>query len=137
MERTVIDTLSYVSLLTRHTRKNDVSAATQIVLIEMGFHSGSDGFAYLRRAIMIRFRNPDMRLKEIYQELIVAYDHSVDARMIDQAIRRCIEHVWNDRDPEKWKYFFPANRLGKQARPSNMAFISQIACFLELWNSRG
>lgn len=136
MERTIDDTLVYVRLLTRHTRKDDVSAAILALLIELGFQSGVDGFGYLRRAIMIRFRNPDIRLAAIYQELIHIYGDDIDAHMIDQAIRSCIEYVWNCRDLEKWNYFFPTNRTGKQGRPSNMEFISRVACFMELWNSR-
>lgn len=131
MQHRVNETLEYVISLAVHVRRGDISAATLTVLIELGFQTHVDGFVYLRKALQMRCDKADMRLSDIYQEIADACDISISSRQIEQAIITAIDLAWQNRDNEKWSYFFREEFL--KSKPSNKVFIAQLACFLELW----
>ena len=135
MEHAVNETLIYVISLACDVRRGDVPAAILALLIELGFQTHTDGFGYLRKAINLRYQHPDMRLADIYGEIIVSSGSSVSASQVEQAILAAIENAWKNRDREKWDYFFSEQRTGRKKRPGNKEFIAQIACFMELWFS--
>lgn len=134
MFRTIDDTMSYVSILTRHVQKDDLSAAILAVLSELEFQAHLDGFSYLRKSIFLKTVHSDMRLAAIYLEIIRIYNFEVGDTQIDQAIRSSIGSAWKNRNKEKWGYFFSEGD-GKSQKPSNFEFIARIACFMEMWNS--
>jgi len=135
MTHTVNETLRYVISLSLDIRRGDVPAAILAVLIELGFHTHMDGFVYLRSAILIKYRNPGLRLTSVYQEILEINEESASEGLIEQAILTAISSAWNERNAEVWEYFFSEHRMGKRGKPSNKEFISQIACFMELWDS--
>jgi len=135
MEHTVNETLIYVISLACDVRRGDVPAAILAVLIELGFQTCSDGFTYLRKAIFARYRNPDARLAEIYDEIVESSDSAQSGKQVEQAILFCLDNAWKNRDPEKWDYFFSEQKTGKKKKPGNKEFVAQIACFMELWFS--
>lgn len=135
MEHTVNETLIYVISLACDVRKGDVPAAILAVLIELGFQTCSDGFVYLRKAIHARYRNPDARLAEIYNEIVESSDSAQSVKQVEQAILFCLDSAWKNRDQGKWDYFFSEQKTGKRKKPGNKEFVAQIACFMELWFS--
>lgn len=135
MVHTVNETLRYVISLADDVDKGDVPAAILAVLIELGFHSYTDGFVYLRSAILIKFQNPGLRITSVYQEIMEVNTDASSHGVVDQAILTAITRAWNERDAEVWEYFFSERQMGKRRKPSNKEFISQIACFMELWDS--
>jgi len=135
MEHTVNETLIYVISLACDVRRGDVPAAILALLIELGFQSSSDGFGYLRKAILMRYMEPDRRLAEIYTKIVGSSDSGATTNQVEQAILSAIDSAWKNRDTEKWDYFFSEQRTGKKKKPGNKEFIAQIACFMELWFS--
>lgn len=135
MEHSVNETLVYVISLACDVRRGDVPAAILAVLIELEFQSSTDGFSYLRKAILLRYQNPERRLIEIYHQIVSDFDDEVTVNQIEQAILSAIDAAWRNRDTEKWDYFFSERRTGNRKRPGNKEFIAQIACFMELWFS--
>ena len=135
MVHTVNETLRYVISLAEDVSKGDVPAAILTVLIELGFHSHTDGFTYLRSAILIKAQNPGLRLTAVYQEILEISGDASSYGVVEQAILTAITSAWNERNAEVWEYFFSERRMGKRRKPSNKEFISQIACFMELWSS--
>ena len=116
-------------------RKGDVPAAILALLIELGFQSSADGFGYLRKAIHIRYLNPDLRLTEIYEQIVCTSNSGITVNQVEQAVLSAVDNAWKNRDVEKWDYFFSERRTGNKKRPGNKEFIAQIACFMELWFS--
>lgn len=135
MVHTVNETLRYVISLAEDVSKGDVPAAILTVLIEMGFHSHTDGFVYLRSAILIKSKNPGLRIASVYREILEINEDASSSGVVEQAILTSINSAWNERNTEVWEYFFSEHRTGKRGKPTNKEFISQIACFMELWNS--
>lgn len=131
----VNETQAYVISMTRYICSGDVWVAILAVLFELGLHTSMDGFLYLRRAIMIRYENPDIRMADIYRKIVERYDSATSVNQVDQAIYSIIGTAWNNRNEEIWDCFFPEEILGKSRRPTNKEFISQISCFMELWCS--
>lgn len=135
MGHTVNETLVYVISLACDVRKGDVPAAILALLIELGFQSSADGFGYLRKAIHIRYLNPDLRLTEIYEQIVCTSNSGITVNQVEQAVLSAVDNAWKNRDVEKWDYFFSERRTGNKKRPGNKEFIAQIACFMELWFS--
>lgn len=136
MDCRINGTLEYVDLLTRHIRKGDVSAAALALLAELGFQAHMDGFGYLRKAILLRYRNYDLRLAEMYAEIIQTSSIQISYTQVDQAIRCAIDAAWKNRDKETWDLFFSEQKMGKKKRPSNYEFIAEMGYILELWHSK-
>lgn len=131
MAYTVNETLEYVISLTSHIRRGNIAGATLNLLVDMGFQVHMEGVGYLRKAILLRCSNPDMRLSAIYQEIIKSLDSKISVNQVEQAIVNAIEAAWKNRDEKIWGYFF-YGALAK-SKPSNKVFIARIACFMELW----
>lgn len=131
MQHTVNETLEYVISLTNHVRKGDVSAAILTLLVELGFQVHMDGVGYLRKAILLRCNDPDMRLSSIYQEIVRLYGFALSCNQVEQAMVGAIEVAWKNRDSAMWRYFFYG--VMEETKPSNKAFVARIACFMELW----
>lgn len=130
---TIEKTLKHVLFLTRRFDENDVESAILVILLELGFSTQSDGFYYLREAILLKYRNPSQRFAKVLYPAISGYhDPGIGSMQIEQAIRSAISSAWCIRDEEEWSYFFSVGKGMK--KPSNGEFISRIACILELWH---
>lgn len=132
---TIDKTLNHVLFLTRRFRGNDLEPAILAVLLELGLSTQSDGFYYLRTAIMMKYSNPNQRIiKMLYPAVGRCFEPEVGANQVEQAIRSAIGAAWDIRDEDMWNCFFPP--VGREAKkPSNSEFISRMACILELWHS--
>ena len=131
---TIDDTLLHILLLTRHLERGNVPAAALAILIELGFSPQSDGFGYLRKAIYLKYRNPDLRFSLIYLMAGQLTDPVTGPRQVEEAIRGAISSAWKRHDEEEWSYFFPAGKGRGDKCPANGDFIARMACILELWN---
>lgn len=129
----VDNALVFILHLARHIPKGDVSTATLALLIEMGFKTNTDGFCYLRNAILMKIEHPEARFVEIYSEVGKVYGCGATYKQVERTLRYTIEAAWKQRNTEKWNYFFTDAHLGKKGCPSDSVFISQIACIMELW----
>lgn len=135
MDCTVDDTLSYVLFMTRHIKEGDVPAATLALLMELGFQSNVDGFWQLRDAIVLKYTRYHMRFGEIYTEVGSLYGIRTGSKQVEQTIRDAINAAWDNRNEITWGYFFSHKRTGALIKPSNSAFIGNMACTMVLWNS--
>lgn len=135
MEHSVNSTLAYLISLVCDVRQGDVPAAILAILIELDFQPCMDGFGYLRKAILLKHDYPDLRLCAIYDEIVKSFDSALYAKQVEQAMISAIESTWENRNKEKWDYFFSVEKMGKNTKPTNKEFISQLACFMELWSS--
>lgn len=135
MEHTVNDALEFVLSLTPHVRKDDVPSAILILLIELGFQTSADGFGYLRKAIFLRYQNPDMRASSIYLEIARTSTAKVSRNQVDQAIMTVTASAWETRDSAKWDYFFSEKKMRTSRKPTNKEFIAEMGCIMELWKN--
>jgi len=135
MESRTITMLKYVQFIGRRLDKQDVRSVTLLILLDLNFAPGNEGFVYLRSAIE-RQRASDVPIviKRIYPT-ISGVDDMSSWHYVDQAIRRAIKAAWDDRDPELWYIFFPPGGSRISRCPSNKEFIARIACIIELWQS--
>ena len=125
-------TLEHAMFLARHARHYDHATLVSLVLYELGFAPKKDGFHYLKKVVVLCYKNPCRLLEnDIYMELSAGIS---DNKRIEQAIRRSIADAWKVRDEEIWTTVFPVTRVGKRRRPSNGDFIANLAWFVELWD---
>ena len=117
--------LDHILFMARHFQVNDAKYIVMIILLELGFEPKYDGYHYLVKAIGLYIQAPSqITVKNLYVAVAALYNGSVDADMIEQAIRSAIRKAW--KKSNNWNCYF-------QDRPSNADFISMIACVVELW----
>ena len=134
MACTIDKTLDYVLFLTRHFARDDLESAILVLLLDMGFTTHSDGFNFLRQAILLRYHNSGHRFtKALYPEVGRKAIPEAGTDQVEQSIRNAITAAVGCGDEELWRCFF-SDRNGNLIRPSNAEFISRIACILELWH---
>ena len=133
MNVTIDKTLEYILFLTRHIPKGNVRAAALAMLLDMEFPECSEGFGYLRQAIVIRVGNEYLRFGAIYREIAEQQGPGTNELQIEQGIRSLIADAWRYRDVDKWLIVFPPDRWGRTMRPTNGKTIARFARLLELW----
>lgn len=131
IETKIDNALAYILHLARHIPKKEVSIATLALLIEMGFKTNTDGFCYLRSAILLKTEHPLMRFQELY--MIVGKSYGVTWKQVERTLRHAIGSAWKRRDPELWGLFFSEQHLDGSNHPTDSLFIAQMACVMELW----
>ena len=135
MISTIDTTMQYVISLDRYFSSCDASAAILAILLDLGFSVQCDGFIYLRLAIGSKYDCPQLRCQDIYEAVLKGYISPTSPAQIEQAIRSAIDAAWATGPREQWELLFPSGKSERRKRPANFAFISRIACILELWNS--
>lgn len=134
MEKRIETTLKHALFLSRHLNGCDPQYAVVAVLVELGIPPNQSGFDYLKKAIILRYENPDSRItKDIYPAIGKTRIPRVGSSLIERSIRYSISIAWKNRDENVWRYYFPQAKAGFFRRPSNNEFISAVACFIELW----
>ena len=133
MNSTIDKTLDYVLFLTRHIPRGNIRAATLAILMDLGFPECSEGFGYLRAAIIIRCGNSCLRFGAIYQKIAEMQGPGISDQQVEQDIRSLITEAWKYRDVNRWLIVFPPDGRGKQERPTNGKVIARFAYLLELW----
>ena len=135
MRNTIDGTIQYITSLTRCFRAGDINAAILAILLDLGFSVQCEGFTHLRLAIERKYTCPHLRCQDIYEAVSSAYDGTTTPCQIEQAIRSAIDSAWNVGAQEQWDLLFPNKQNSRRKRPSNLEFISRVACILELWTS--
>ena len=133
MDHNINTTLEYILFLTRHIPKGNIRAAALAMMMDMGFPEYSEGFGYLRCAIVIRVGNIGLRFGTIYQRVARMQGDGISEQQVEQGIRSLIAEAWKYRDAHKWLLVFPPEGKAKADRPTNGRAIARMACLLELW----
>lgn len=96
-------------------------------LLELGFHTGKDGFRQLQMSIPLYAGDTAQRVcKEIYPAVAQLGGYN-SGEQVEHAIRTAINDAWKVRDRELWAHYFPGNQ---EKCPSNKKFISRMAANL-------
>ena len=91
MTATINETLEYILFLTRHIPKGNIRAASLALLMELGFPENTEGFGYLRAAIIIRVGKAYLRFSTIYQKVAEMQGPGISDRQVEQDIRETDE----------------------------------------------
>lgn len=103
-------------------------AVAAAVLMALGFKAGLSGFRYLKEAIPLYASDPNQAItKELY--VAVGERFGKHHKLVERSIRSAIERAWQTPNAARAAYF-PAAPDGSVPRPSNGAFISQMANIL-------
>lgn len=130
----VVAGLEHMFFLARHSHGCGVQSVIVMMLLELGFPTNHLGYKYLKAAILMRYRNPEAGyFKEIYPSVAKMYNTLWER--VEKDIRYTIGDAWKNRDEAVWCYYFPASRGGHIPSRTSSEFISQIVCYLELWEA--
>lgn len=101
------------------------------LLLSLGVSPKRAGYRYLREAIPIMARHPDLPVtKELYPT-VGALCQS-DGGNVERSIRSVVHTAWERRDERVWQRYFPPDATGHIPRPTNAAFILRLADCLAL-----
>lgn len=101
------------------------------LLLSLGVPPKRAGYRYLREAIPIMARNPDLPVtKELYPAIGALCQ--IDGNNVERSIRSAIHAAWEHRDDRIWQLYFPPDSTGYIPRPTNAAFILRLADSLSL-----
>lgn len=104
----------------------DLSVTVTNILLSMGFKSSHHGYQYLREAILIMAKNPDMPLtKELYPNVAERFQRSGDN--VERSCRTAIEYALKHGDKQIWRMYFNTDAGGQIPKPTNGAFITRMA----------
>lgn len=104
----------------------DPSVTVTNILLSMGFKSSHHGYQYLREAILIIAKNPDLPLtKELYPNVAGQFQRGGDN--VERSCRTAIEYAIKHGDKQIWRMYFHANASGEIPKPTNGAFITRMA----------
>lgn len=103
------------------------------LLTALGVPANLLGCAYLRTALQLVIRHPEMRrglMRTLYPQ--VAQRHAVTARSVERAIRNAIVQTWARGGEERYRRLL--GRLGSSVgdRPTNSEFITLLADHLTM-----
>lgn len=89
-------------------------------------HNGSE---YLREAVMMMCRQPDISItKELYPSVGAMFGST--ALQVERSIRTAIHAAWSQQNAQSWAALFPADPDGTIPRPSNGTVIARLAADL-------
>lgn len=107
-------------------------------LRSLGMPTTFKGFRYLVEAIAAVVKEPDLInavTKRLYP--LVAARHQSSPRRVERAIRTCIEATWVRGDPERLERLFRYQVDSHRGKPTNSAFIAQMATLIRLRRQKG
>jgi len=103
------------------------------VIHEIGVPAHIKGYKYLREAIILTVKDPEMIngvTKILYPQ--VAKTFSTTSSRVERAIRHAIEVAWDRGDVEVLQRYFGYTVSGIKGKPTNSEFIAMIADSLSL-----
>ena len=106
----------------------DIESAVSSILHELGIPPNIKGSIYLRYAITMVARNPEMiRLitKNLY--IRIARKYSSTPACVERAVRHAIDRAWDTGDIISLNTYFGSIVSAKRGRPTNSEFISVLA----------
>lgn len=94
-------------------------------LKQLNFSTRHTGFGYLKEAVLLMCREPNLSItKELYPTVAAA---SNSGTRVERAIRTAINAAWSQKHSRCWYELFPAKADGTIPRPSNGTVISLLA----------
>lgn len=127
------NTLRHARFMAQRLKKFNPETAVILILIELGIPSNRDGYDYLRRCILYKYRQPaQFYINKMYIEIGKSYHPKISISSMERSIRILIKNIWAQRDEELWSYYFPVDDYGYVKKPSNTVFVSEIARFMTL-----
>ena len=136
------DTELFKTDKSRNIELNSPSNATDIyqlehmvtdIIKEIGVPAHVKGYSYLRSAIMLTSRKPDLiyaMTKELYPADGDIYDTT--SQRVERAIRHAIEVAWTRGDTETLNGIFGFTINQAKGKPTNSEFIAMISDRLRL-----
>lgn len=108
------------------TGRTDERTQVSNMLLSLGISTKLRGYGYLREAVLLQRKNPGQSITKIlYPE--VAKVCGCEAIHVERSIRSAIAAAWENRDEQIWRMYFLPDGTGSIPRPTNGAFISQLA----------
>ena len=120
----------------KHGRgSGDIDVETRITQIihEIGVPAHIKGYRYMREAIMLVIKEPDIInsiTKQLYPGVAKAYNTT--SSRVERAIRHAIEVAWDRGDVETLNRIFGYTVSNDKGKPTNSEFIAMIADRLSL-----
>lgn len=125
--------IRHARCLAEQLNKCSARYIVHIALKELGVPSGHDGFPLAKSTILMLCENPFCKLRNgAYLAAGTLAEPPMGNDQVDQAIRRAIQEAWSERT-EKWDCYFPVGKPGRVECPTNRAFLTAVADFVELW----
>ena len=88
------------------------------------------GFEYLKEAVLLMCRQPDISItKELYPSVGALFGST--ALQVERSIRSAINAAWSQQAGQSWSRLFPPGPDGCVQRPSNGTVISRLAWDLQ------
>lgn len=103
------------------------------IIKEIGVPAHVKGYCYLRSAIMLTSRKPDLiyaMTKELYPAVGDIYDTT--AQRVERAIRHAIELAWDNGDMDILSAYFSYRIRKSTDKPTNSEFIATISDIVRL-----
>ena len=103
------------------------------IIKEIGVPAHVKGYSYLRTAIMLTSRRPDLiyaMTKELYPAVGDIY--STTAQRVERAIRHAIELAWDNGDMDILSNYFSYRIRKSTDKPTNSEFIATISDIVRL-----
>ena len=103
------------------------------IIKEIGVPAHVKGYCYLRTAIMLTSRRPDLiyaMTKELYPAVGDIYDTT--AQRVERAIRHAIELAWDNGDMNILSVYFSYRIRKSTDKPTNSEFIATISDIVRL-----
>lgn len=113
----------------------DLESHVSLILHEIGVPACIKGYRYLREAIMMAVREPEiisMMTKRLYPE--VAQIGGTTPSRVERAIRHAIEVAWDRGDLDVLFKYFGHTVSNFKGKPTNSEFISMLADRIRLEN---
>ncbi len=113
----------------------DLESEVTSVIHQIGVPAHIKGYQYLRCAIMMTVRNPDLInsvTKELYPS--VAKEFSTTSSRVERAIRHAIEVAWDRGDIDIINSYFGYTVQSARGKPTNSEFIALVSDNLRLKN---
>ena len=99
------------------------------LMMMLGFSVGSDKYRQVKEAILLRYHDPGMLMKEVYLEIVSKY--GAKGKSVEKAFRDAIRVAWNNGDRTIWNLLFYHRPDKDHPWPSNDEFICRIVLFLQ------
>ncbi|MGN0601231.1 MAG: sporulation initiation factor Spo0A C-terminal domain-containing protein [Oscillospiraceae bacterium] len=102
-------------------------------LMLMGFHSGMQGFGFLRKAILTFVLNRNKKInfsKNLYPE--IAEYFNTTPQCVEWGIRSAISKAWSKADSGIKVLFFDTEKLKNHSKPTNLEFITTAGNYILL-----
>lgn len=101
------------------------------LLLSLGIPAKLNGYGYLREGILLFAADPKQSItKELYPA--ISRLCKSEPLHVERSIRSAVHSAWKRRDERIWKLYFQTDADGSVPRPSNAAFIAQLADHLNL-----